>query len=292
MIYFVSTAEHTYTHKPAQEAKDAPEIRMLSYEQAFAARQVPPGSYVFTDMDRLSLSNQFRAADIYRQLAARPNMCRVFNDPARAKGRYALLRALHEAGLNSFNVYRAEECVRPERFPVFIRYDSEHVDPLSGLLHDQASLDAAIEKAIADGAPEGSILIVEYCAEPVVEGLFRKLAAYRVGDTIVPAEIVHDDQWCVKYGQKGIATPELYEEERQIVETNPYNDIIARAFEIGRIEYGRADFGIVDGKVQIYEINTNPRLGSPSEHPSEVRVQSQARIWANYLAALHTIDFP
>jgi hypothetical protein len=39
---------------------------------------------------------------------------------------------------------------------------------------------------------------------------------------------------------------------------------LRRVFDIAGIEYGRADWGIVAGKVQIYEINTNPYVsGDP-----------------------------
>ncbi len=33
-----------------------------------------------------------------------------------------------------------------------------------------------------------------------------------------------------------------------------------RAFDLANIEYGRADYGMVDGAVQIYEINTNLKI--------------------------------
>jgi len=37
------------------------------------------------------------------------------------KTRYPLLRALHSAGLNDFNVYRVAELTGVVRFPVFVR---------------------------------------------------------------------------------------------------------------------------------------------------------------------------
>ena len=58
-------------------------------------------------------------------------------------------------------------------------------------------------------------------------------------------------------------------------------DVLLRAFEVAGIDYGRADFSIVDGVPQIYEINTNPKHGSRAvlvneTHPDRLRTQLQA----------------
>src|SRR5690606_36355005 len=65
-----------------------------------------------------------------------------------------------------------------------------------------------------------------------------------------PEAVCDDDHW-----------RRLRTEERDFVcaEGDPFG--LMAAFEAGGIEFGRADFGIVDGRVQIYEINTNPTLG-------------------------------
>jgi hypothetical protein len=150
-----------------------------------------------------------------------------------------------------------------------------------------------VDDALAAGYPESLLLIVEYCAEPLADGLFRKLAAYRVGPRVFQANSVHDRQWWVKHGATGIASDAHYEAERRLIDENPYADVLLRVFELAGIEYGRADFGIVDGQPVIWEINTNPQLGNPvAEHPSALRRASIARVWNDYLEALCAIQRP
>jgi hypothetical protein len=64
----------------------------------------------------------------------------------------------------------------------------------------------------------------------------------------------------VKYGKPGIATPELYEEEYDFIATNPFAEALRPVFDIAGVDYGRVDFGLVAGRPQIYEINTNPDI--------------------------------
>src|SRR5262249_7605081 len=67
---------------------------------------------------------------------------------------------------------------------------------------------------------------------------------------------------------------------------------VAAAFELAGIEYGRADFGLVDGKVQLYEINSNPHMIFEGKHPSAVRQKAYRQFEQNYFDALRAIDTP
>ena len=69
--------------------------------------------------------------------------------------------------------------------------------------------------------------------------------------------------------------------ERHFVEANLYESILRRAFDLAGIDYGRADFSIVDGAPQIYEINTNPKHASRhalerETHPDRRQTQLDA----------------
>ena len=66
----------------------------------------------------------------------------------------------------------------------------------------------------------------------------------------------------------------------------------SRVFDLAGVSYGRADFGLVQGKVQVYEINTNPEVALEDAHPSPVRLESYRIFKENYLAALSAIDTP
>ena len=289
MIVFVVTPEHPYTVQKVAQQSPGPKIQIATYDELFRLGQVPLATYVFTDLDRLPLWRVREAAMIYRQL--REGGARVLNDPARIPSRFGLLRGLYARGTNSFNAYRVEEGLIPERWPVFLRSEGGHDAPLTGLMHDWDEARRAVDAAIADGAPMTSLLLVEYAAEPVAPGLFRKLSVFRIGETYIAAHCVHEATWLVKYGTKGIASPELYEDELRIIRDNPFEAALRPAFESASIEYGRADFGLVGGKVEIYEINTNPHVEFPTEHPSPFRVESYPLFRDKFYEALGRLDF-
>jgi hypothetical protein len=288
MLRFLTTRDHAYTLSALRADPGAPPVESVAYERLLGARRLPRAVYLFTDLDRLPSWELELAAVVYRRLARLG--VPVLNDPARVKPRGALLRALHEAGLNDFNAYRLEEAILPQRYPVFLRRESGHGEPLTGLLHDRDSLDAAVETAVGQGVPVGSILIVEYAGEPTAAGVFRKLALQRVGERLVPQLCVHDEHWLVKYGVPGGATPGLYADEARILRDNPFAESVGEAFRIAGIEYGRADFGVVQGRVQVYEINTNPMLRPGGSHPSEQRMANQRSAWSQLLDALRDLD--
>ena len=289
MIVFVVTPEHPYTVQEIAKQSPGPEIKVTTYDELFRLGQVPLATYIFTDFDRLPLWRVREGAMIYRQL--RDGGARVLNDPARAPSRFGLLRRLYRRGINSFNAYRVEEGLIPRRWPVFLRCEGGHDAPLTGLMHDWDEARRAVDTAIADGAPLTSLLLVEYAAEPVAPGLFRKLSMYRLGDTYVAAHCVHEGNWLVKYGTMGIATPELYEDELRLIRDNPFEAALKPAFELAGIEYGRADFGLVGGKVEIYEINTNPHVEFPTEHPSPFRLESYPLFREKFYEAVGRLDF-
>jgi hypothetical protein len=109
---------------------------------------------------------------------------------------------------------------------------------------------------------------------------------------VSPPPCVHDTHWLVKDGTTGCAPPELYADELRIARDNPFQERIATAFDLAGIDYGRADFGLVGGRVQLYEINRNPTLEFWFEHPSADRHETLRVVKANLLAALQAIDTP
>jgi len=290
MIIAFTTRAHCRTHTALKRQRRFG-FKVIPYERLFRLRRLPRATYLFTDMDRLHFWSLELAARIHRQLAAAG--ARVLNDPARVRTRYALLEALHREGVNRFGVWRA--CDEPPQaaYPLFLRTDSAHRNVLTGLLHNAADLADARTRAVADGIPERELMAVQYCARPVREGLYRKLAVHRIGEAMVSAPCVHQNEWWAKYGEQNVATEALYREEREIVTSDPYGARLRRAFDIGAIEYGRADFGLVDDIPQVYEINTNPAVRPPKgRHPNADRRESHRRFMDNFTAALAEIDGP
>lgn len=290
MIVFIHTTEHSYTHKAIVGGVAPARVEVVTYDTLLGAKKVPRATYVFTDMDRLSLWQLRLAALTFRRMRERG--LRVLNDPARALSRWGLLRRLHLAGINDFNAYRVEEGVRPRRWPVFLRAEGAHLGPITDLLHDWEQVATEIERALAKGAPLTGLLIVEYAGEPVLPGLYRKFSSFRMGPADFAHVCVHDDHWVAKVGKTGIAPPALYDDEQRVVRENPHGPILAHVFDLAGIGYGRADFGLVQGKVQVYEINTNPEVAFEDDHPSPVRLESYRIFKENYVAALRAIDTP
>ncbi len=290
MIVFVSGTEHTYANKALLDPTLPVRVALATYPELVPARAIPRATYVFTDMDRLSLAHLQVAAYLYRRL--RRAGLRVLNDPARVATRFGLLRRLYLAGINGFNAYRVEERVRPERWPVFLRTEGTHLGPVTPLIHDWDLLQRSIDDCIAKGLPMAALLIVEFAGEPYRPGLYRKFSSFRMGSAGFAHTCVDDSEWIAKTGRSDITPPELYDEEQCVVRDDPYGPVVAPAFEIAGLEYGRADFSLVGGKVQIYEINSNPEIVFADDHPSAVRQQTYRIFREHYLDALAEIDTP
>jgi len=288
--YIVTTASHSYTLKRLHGFPGAPRTQSYSYDRLFRSQRVPKGTWIFTDFDRLGPWELELAARAYRSLKTAG--LTVLNDPAIACQRLTLLRRLNQQGFNRFGVWSVEAGEWPERYPVFLRAHSAHRGSFSGLLADRAALEQAIAERIGRGVPRRELIAVEYCAQPLREGLFRKLAAYRVGHIMVPSLCVHESSWIAKDGEPGIAGQENYDDEYRIIEEDRHCADIRRAFEIGEIEFGRADFGLVDGRPQVYEINTNPTIGIIEEHPFPIRLAADRLFQTKFAAALAAIDTP
>lgn len=95
----------------------------------------------------------------------------------------------------------------------------------------------------------------------------------------------------VKYGKKGSATPELYRDELEIARTLRYREPVRAAFEAAGLDFGRADFGIFQGRVQIWEINSNPHFKrGAADHPNPARVETQSLVWASLKVAFRELD--
>ena len=196
MIRFLQSRGHAYTVRSVKNAPGASSVSVVNYDALIRANCLRRATYVFTDLDRLSFWDLEHASHCYLEMK-RAGL-RALNNPANFRPRYSLLRALRAAGLNDFNAYRPDEIDAIEHYPVFVRKIHGHREPLSELLQTREELLRAIDTAVAAGTPRENLLVIEYAAEPVKPGVFRKLAAFRIGDAIIPHISVHDTVWLVK----------------------------------------------------------------------------------------------
>lgn len=292
MIIVITVAGHAYTFKSFRDGTygfPAPALRTMTYERLFFATRVPRATYIFTDLDRLAPWELRLAGDVYRRMRKAKLTC--LNNPARAMSRMELLRALHRAGLNSFDVYRADEQPRPNRFPVFLRPEDWHdAGGTPALLEDQAALDAALEDLRRRFVALRGMMVIECCPARYNDTLWCKWGAFRVADRVSVDHIGVEDHWFVKHGDWHKLTDAVVADEHEAVRTNRHAADLMKAFEIGGIEFGRADYGIIGGRPVIYEINTNPSIGYFMRSPIPWRTETRMIARQRLAAALEAID--
>jgi hypothetical protein len=295
MLRFLTTRGHEYTVKHLvghdMTGAEAPDCAVENYDDFLRKTEVPSGAYIFTDMERLMPWELRVVGEAYQALAADAR-CRVLNNPARVMCRYELLRNMWEEGINEFQAMRADERRWPERYPVFLRHEQDHGRPLSTeLLKSREELAAALKKAQAEGISLRGLLIVGYAAEAFEGPWFRKFNTFRVGSEVFAHHLVIEDSWVVKYGNTTVKHPEEYKTfEQDFVRENWHADVLRRVFKIAGIEYGRADWGIVKGKVQVYEINTNPFLSGDAGSTNPTRVATMAMATRKLCASLGELE--
>jgi hypothetical protein len=259
MIYYLVTSRYSSTIR--QLLRGVPELktflRCLTYEELFFQLSAPVGHYIFSDIDRLTRHDRETAARFADRLRQVSPKAKIFNDPVAVLDRVPLLSLLQRTGINDYGVTRLDTGAYPSRFPVFIRTEDGHFGVETELLHDRPAFDRALDSLRSKRLPLHGRIAVEFAAAPHPDGKFRRYSAYRIGDRVFNDELFVSPDWAVK-SDVSVWDPELVAEELACVRSNPHVDTLQRAFELGRIEFGRMDYGVIDGKVQVYEINTNP----------------------------------
>jgi len=240
----------------------AAELRFLTYDDLFARATLPAGTYVFTDFDRLPPDRFAKLCRLWDWFDAAACTLPRLNDPRRALSRFDLLRRLHEAGINDFNVYRLDEWREVRRFPVFIRKDKHQNQPVTELLPDKAELAEAVAR-LGDERARSELMIVEFGNEPFADGRYRKYGAFRVGRAYYIQHCYVSKAWFIKSRVAEIGPAEIAEADRYR-SANPHARQIAEVFDLAGIDYGRMDYGFSGDRIQVYEINTNATVISLS----------------------------
>lgn len=297
MIYFVT---HHDSSSPIAGAvmhgrrEYRTDLRLLNYRDLFTKRRAPVGHYVFTDFDRLTSYEIQAAAVVARELRQTAPEARVLNRPALVLERFALLRKLAVDGHNDFSAYRIDSGEMPRRYPVFVRLEDDCQKPDTPLLHSESEFINAIDALRAAGIPTKRRIAVEYCAEPDADGLFRKYGVFRIGSKIFPHHIFLNSDWYVKHAVRH----RLEDDERFAAEveaymnTMPHEAEIRRAFDIASIDYGRIDYSIVNGRLQTYEINTNPLVPLRRRALDPIKDQRRLLFRQSFFSALRELDTP
>ena len=260
MINFFVTWEHKYTVTSflrtwSNRVGDI--FRIVPYEYLSTIKGIQPGAFIFSDIDRLR-PKQVRDVERFCDLIATefdPSL--ILNHPRGLLQRRELLQTLWEKGINQFRVFPFDHQGDHICYPAFMRFANQHNGPASGLLRNADERRLAAEKLLS--STDGDItqaIIIEFCDTVGADGLYRKYSAFRIGDKIVPGHVLFSSNWITKD-----SPPEpLREEEQSYLAENPHREELRQIFDLAGITYGRIDYGLRAGKIQVWEININPTL--------------------------------
>ncbi len=287
------TAAHGYTMKTYLESWGrafADRIQLLAYEDLQRLRQFAPGTYIFSDLERLSAVQTEMATQVFEQLSAAGPSVRTLNNPGRVLRRYALLRTLHDTGINRFGVARATDARAAHHFPVFVREENQHDSILTPLLHTQSELEKALVHVVVAGHRLQDLLIVEFCDAADAAGIYRNYGAFIVGGRILPRNLLFNREWFVKRRTSMEIAEERVLEEQNFLKTNPHESWLRKVFSIAGVDYGRMDYGVAAGEPQAWEINTNPAVIHPPEAYHPMLLPAQGYFGESLASALEAID--
>lgn len=295
ILYFVTSREAYTIEKYLAERGRAWQgrIKTLHYERLPHIRGFPTATYIFSDLDRLTKAQRLMVRNLSVELTRVVPELPILNDAASFIGRYDLLKLLYDSGINSYRAYRPYELSEDISYPVFLRIERDHMGPRSGLLKNREELDLAITEAIMAGVWPSNLMVVEFCDTSDKFGVFRKYSVTRFGDHYMSRHMVLGKDWVQKVPRKqhGISWPtEWLNEEKRFLETNPHLNQVRRVFELAKIDYGRIDYGVLDGRVQVWEINLNPSCMTPIEEQIPERLPFDEIIARRFDEAWALID--
>ena len=259
MINIFISRGHTFTITPFLENwpnNVSASIRLFPYEHLHRIRSIQPGLFIFSDIDRLNSKQMESAIYLCKYIIKNYSEGLIINHPQRVLTRYPLLNCLWKKGINRFRAFTMAERTAPMKFPVFIRRNHDHKGPLTGFITNKNELDQHLDTLLSSGENPDDLLIIEFCDTKSSDGTYRKYSAFRIENRIIPAHIIFSRNWVAKD-----SPPEpLCDEEKIFLSDNPHREELLKIFRLANIGYGRIDYGLLDGKIQVWEINTNPIL--------------------------------
>lgn len=263
MIHFLAPAGerlfHNYLEVRGRSIADRFEI--VAYENL--PRSFRGGTYVFSALEQLSAPMERLVEHLYAQLSTCDGV-RLLNRPGRTLRRYELLAELSRLQLNEHRAVRATEDLSGLRYPVFIRGERTHDGALSPLLNTAQEVEAWIGRLVVVGRKLDELLVMEFCDTADENGIYRKYAAFIIGDQILPRSLDRGHDWMLKR-QGTEYQHEALAEEFAYVQTNPHERELREIFAIAGVDYGRIDYSLQNGRIRTWEINLHPTIGRGRE---------------------------
>jgi hypothetical protein len=236
-------------------------MRYLVYNDLREMRKLERGTYLFTDHERLAPADLLLARRLWGRLSDAGPPMRLVNDPSKVLNRFDLQHRLFDEGINEFRTVRANEPIESLeslRYPVFVREERAHRGPLTPLLYRPDDVVRVLRGLRIRGYYRQNLLVVEFCATADTSGVVRKYAAFCVAGKVLPRHVLFSRSWNVK--TTDLEDPSFETERNEYLETNPHASRIARIFDLAGMDFGRIDYSVLDGRLQVWEINTNPTV--------------------------------
>lgn len=257
------------------ELKD--KLTILPYEAIDLRQPLPSGTYLFTDFERMLPGQLKIVTHLANALAARPEHYRVINHPANWKDRRAFLNLLTTKSTNRYRVFNLNEIPGDLSFPVFLRRTDDHTAHRSSLLENRSQLDAAIAglSRMERIRYPWRWLVCEFLDTSDGSGVFRKYSAIRMLDAIIPRHVFFSRNWMQK--KADLIDSEQIQEEEDFIDNFPHAEEVRERFDLAGLDYGRIDYGLLNGELQVWEINSNPMIVPEPKRIAEPRIPGQAR---------------
>jgi hypothetical protein len=232
--------------------------KLVYYERLTRRREVPGADvYVFTDLERLTPEGLRLTSELADTLGGPNSAARIVNHPREVLLRYEFMRTLHERGINPVGVHRALSVPADLRYPVFVRNEHEH-RVLTPLLESREGVEQQLARFRANGVDPGALLLVEFVDVADEDGLYHRHVTHVIGDAIVPGYLAFGPNWEVKFGP--FLEGERLDRQRASVLSAEHEPVVRKLAELACVGYGRFDYAVADGKIVVWELNTNPTL--------------------------------
>jgi hypothetical protein len=263
-------------------------VRVLKIEDLWGRTRWERGVYAFTTLDSMTRAQRAAATWIWSELAARPAAFACLNDPSRVLHRFPFLRALHEQGLNDFNVHRLDDLGRV-RFPAFVRYENLHRANLTGIVRTRDELEDAVAGLLLRGERADELIVTEFLDYRSEDGLYRKWGAHVCGSRVLAKHVFVGTDWMLK--MKHSRRRLVGGEEREYVRANPHAATLEPVFELSGCTWARVDYSFWKGRMQVWEMNDNPEFGKKWKHDLGRR-PAHAVFYRGLEAALEEVSAP
>jgi len=291
MIRFVTTDMHLYTHEiffRHYNSRIQGGVVVSGYHEVAVKERFDNEIVIMCDIERFSSKEIEVLVKIYERISERGAAC-VLNDPSKVMRRFALAQALREAEINKHGIYRPPITADLKiQFPVFVRNEFEHDGPCTPLLHSVPEVQRELANINLIRRESFSPVVIEFVdTRDSPHAQFRKYGAFNVCGIIIPQHLDFSNHWVVKYSP--VKTFKEDALETSYLDSNKYQDIVRRVFQIAAIDYGRIDFAALDDGIEVFEINTNPMILKRSEIADEGRKQVNSEFVDRYANALNKL---